>query len=162
MKIRELELALFITKEPMRLDKLEKLLEVNRIELLSLIEKLNDEYKKDEKGIYIQEFDKYIQLATNNKYYHIIEKMLVNNHSFTLSETQLEVLSIIAYRGPITRQEIDYIRGVNSTYQLNILLDRDLIKISHQLDKIGNPNVYAVTNRFLRNFNLKSLDELKK
>lgn len=158
--LRRLELLLFVAREPLSTRKAAALLEMNTSAVESLIEALRREYDDQKKAITIQSFGNFHQLATNGRYQDLVEAFLGSSPHRGLGPSTLEVLSIIAYRQPITRVQIDELRGVSSDYSLRVLQERELITVSGVLDTLGNPKLYVTTPRFLRNFSLKSLDEL--
>lgn len=158
--LRRLELLLFVSREPLSTRKAASLLGLNPTATLSLIEELRREYEEQNKAITIQSFGNFHQLSTNDLYQDLVEAFIGSSPSRGLGPSTLEVLSIITYRQPITRVQIDELRGVSSDYSIRVLLERDLISVDGVLDALGNPKLYITTPRFLRNFNLKNLDEL--
>lgn len=158
--LRKLEVLLFITREPLKINKAKSLLEVDKKTLDQLVDELNNEYEEKESGLSIMQHEDSLQLATNDRYKDFIIHTLNLSEDKGLGGSTLEVLSIIAYKQPVTRAQIDYLRGVSSDYSIRQLLERDLIKISGQLDAIGNPNLYVTTTTFLKVFNLENIGEL--
>lgn len=157
---RKLEVLLFITREPLRISKAKELLDVDKRSLLELVDALNRDYDEQESGLCIRQFDQYIQLATNDRYKDFVVDTLNLSDDKGLGQSTFEVLSIIAYKQPVTRAQIDYLRGVSSDYSIKQLVERDLIRICGQLDAIGNPNLYVTTTNFLKVFNLNDIGEL--
>lgn len=113
----------------------------------------------EERGIVLDEIAGGYQFRTSPRYAPFV-RMLVQQKPTKLSRAQLEVLSIIAYRQPVTRPEIDDVRGVDSGSALKLLLERNLIKIIGKKDDAGRPMLYGTTTDFLELFGLKSLREL--
>lgn len=159
-EIRKIELLLFVAREPLSTAKIASLLELKPGETLGYIDQLRQEYEDQGKGITVQSFGSFHQLGTNDRYPELVEAFIGSSPHRGLGPSTLEVLSIIAYRQPITRVQVDELRGVSSDYSIRVLLDRDLIKVGGVLDTLGNPRLYVTTPRFLRNFKLESLDEL--
>ncbi len=159
-EIRKLELLLFIAREPLSRDKIASLLEIKTSRVEELVESLKKEYWDQAKALTIVSFGNFYQLATNDLYQELVEAFIGSSPHRGLGPSSLEVLSIVAYRQPITRAQIDELRGVSSDYSLRLLLDRDLIKVSGVLDTLGSPRLYSTTDRFLRNFKMKDLEEL--
>lgn len=122
-----------------------------------------DEMKKSrddkESGLIIRKFDGKYQFSTRSEHEKYISK-IVKKSGKKLSNSSLETLSIIAYKQPITRAEIDKIRGLNSQSTIDSLIERNLIRENGRLDKIGKPIIYVTTENFLKYFNLESLDQL--
>ncbi|NLY72329.1 MAG: SMC-Scp complex subunit ScpB [Tissierellia bacterium] len=158
--IRKIELLLFVAREPLSTAKMASLLEVSPSLVLEGLEALRQEYEDQGKGIGIETFGNFHQLATNSRFEELVEAFIGASPNRGLGPSTLEVLSIIAYKQPITRVQIDELRGLSSDYSVRVLLDRDLIKVGGVLDTLGNPRLYVTTPRFLRNFKLDSLDDL--
>ena len=111
-------------------------------------------------GLIIKKFGNRIQLATNPKHAALITDIFGSKQKAELSRAMIETLSIIAYRQPITKPEIDDIRGVNSGYTISALLDRKLIAEAGRKKTIGMPMTYVTTEDFLRHMGVASLEEL--
>lgn len=125
-----------------------------------LIRKLNEEYKSNERGIKLELLGGSFKLTTKKEHKPYFEKMLKNEISSELSEAALETLAIIAYNQPITRNQIDEIRGVSSTHIIRKLLIKDLIQDCGRSDLPGKPILYSTTPHFLDYFGLSSITEL--
>lgn len=160
MEKRKLELILFISGEAVSINKISDILNIENSQVIEYVNELNYEYKEQQKGFFIIEVNNKFEFATNDMYKDLIEQVINSSSKKGLSDSMLEVLSIIAYKGPITKAKINHIRGLNSDYVVNKLLDRDLIQTKGKLDVHGKPNLYVVTERFLKNFGLKSLKDL--
>lgn len=128
-------------------------------EVRQAIDDLRKEYR-DEKGMVLIEYNKKFEFQSNPKYGEIIADVLTPIKEKELSKTLLESLAIIAYKQPITRLEIEEIRGISSEYAVSMLLKYNLITIAGRRDTIGKPLLYATTDEFLRRFELKDLNEL--
>lgn len=102
------------------------------------------------------------QFATRPEYGRLLNHLIGSRSKRRLSQPALETLSIIAYRQPVTKPEIDYIRGVNSGESINTLVDKNLVRILGRKDTLGKPLLYGTSNEFLRVFGLNSLEELPK
>ncbi|KXZ39919.1 segregation and condensation protein B [Alkalithermobacter thermoalcaliphilus JW-YL-7 = DSM 7308] len=124
------------------------------------IEFLMKEYKKNNRGIQIIRLDDKYQMCTNKEYESYIKKILQPKKKKTLTQAALETLAIIAYKQPITKVEIEDIRGVKSDKAINTLIENNLIKEAGRLDKIGKPILYKTTDEFLKVFGLQSLKDL--
>ena len=138
---------------------LEKLA-ISQKELDKVIEELKNEYCEG-KGIHIISFKNKIQLASNPEYADYIEEVLSPIREKALTRAALETLAIIAYKQPITKLEIETIRGVNNCdYAVQILSDQNMIEVVGRKDAVGKPLLFGTTENFLKRFNLSDLDEL--
>ncbi|GEO57259.1 SMC-Scp complex subunit ScpB [Companilactobacillus bobalius] len=139
------------------------LLEIDSAALRQNIEELKVKLMTDvDSGVELVEFNSNYKLVTKNEFNELLTKYFKTGLATKLSQAALEVLSIIAYRQPITRIEIDEIRGVQSSGSLNTLLMRKLIKENGKKDVPGHPNLYVVTDEFFDYFGIKDLKELPK
>ena len=116
----------------------------------------------DDRGIRISYLGDAFKLTTKPEHKEIYEKLVKKPESNTLSPAALETLAIIAYNGPITRVEIDELRGVSTVFVLRKLLAKDLIKVCGKSTLPGKPNLYEVTNNFLDYFGLATINDLPK
>lgn len=161
--IAVLEGLLFIAgDEGIDLETIKNVLEINDEELNGLIEKLISNYSSSERGLNIEEFGKKIKLTTKAEHKEYYERLVNEEANSLLSNAALETLAIIAYNGPVTRVEIDEIRGINSSHLVRKLLLKNLIKDVGKSDKPGRPILYNVTENFLDYFGLKSIEDLPK
>ena len=155
-----LEGLLFVVGDDgVTLDDICKTLEIKEEKAKELLTQLKKTYESNERGIKISYLGERFKLVTKKEHKEYYQK-LVNNREEVLSQAQLEVLAIIAYNEPITRIEIDEMRGISSTYVIKKLLSKDLIKIVGKSDLPGKPNMYRTTREFLDSFGLASLNEL--
>ncbi|MGE4282906.1 MAG: SMC-Scp complex subunit ScpB [Clostridia bacterium] len=164
MNIKEIESivegVLFAWGDAIHIDKLSDILSVDRNTLRSIMHRMMDYYIYERRGIQIIELDNCFQLCTRPEYYEYISRAIEPRQSQSLSNAALETLAIIAYNQPVTRSNIEQIRGVNSDSSLNKLLERGLVEERGRLDAPGKPILYGTTQEFLRCFGLKTLDEL--
>ena len=158
-----LEGLLFITgDEGLSLEEISQVLEVEQDDALELINELKEAYLNEERGIMIQDFANKYKLTTKKEHKKYYEKLFELSNIRTLSQSALETLAIIAYNQPITRLEVDELRGIQSSQMIRNLISRDLVKEVGRKDAIGRPRLYAVTDEFLDYFGLASLNELPK
>lgn len=134
-------------------------LEVDENEILKAIEILKEEYSA-KKGISLVYVAGGYQLVSNKSYFDYVSKFVTNNKKQTLSNTCMEVLSIIAYNPKITKSEIEKIRGTNSDSQVSRLIEYGLIEEVGRLQLPGRPAVFSTTNEFLKCMGISSLEEL--
>jgi segregation and condensation protein B len=125
-----------------------------------LVERIAKSYQNDKHGIMLLAFKETCQFCTKEQYGTYIREALGIRRGGNLSNSSMEVLAIVAYNQPITRAFIDAIRGVDSNYAVNSLIDKELIAPSGRLDAPGRPVLYSTTDKFLRVFGLSSLEDL--
>lgn len=163
MKTEELasviETLTFLVGEPLDVDDIKKVTGADNAEFEKAVEILKKKYNA-ESGIVFKEFGTKLQLSTNPKNAKFVEDLLNPIQRKSLSQSALEVLSIIAYRQPITRSEIEQIRGVKCDYSVMSLKQKGMIKECGHKDVIGRPLLFCTTDLFLRHFGLKTLDDL--
>ncbi|ARD06798.1 SMC-Scp complex subunit ScpB [Lactobacillus amylolyticus] len=161
-KLGKLESLLYIAGDNgLSINNLCELLHVTETELNNLMVKLKRKYENDpDSGLQVIQINDLFKMTTSPDTGEIIEKYFSKDLTKTLSQSALEILSIVAYRQPITRVEIDDIRGVNSSGALQTLVWRGLIKANGKKDAPGHPNLYVTTDYFLQYFNFKSLADL--
>lgn len=135
-------------------------LDIKTEELDDLIGQLKKEYEKEERGIRILELNGSYQLCTKTEYYKDLIRIVNQPKKPKLTDVMLETLAIIAYKQPVTKQEIEAIRGVKCDHAINKLLEYQLIREAGRLDAIGRPILFCTTEEFLRCFGVRSTDEL--
>lgn len=133
---------------------------VNSDEVKRLLLELKKDYEKEDRGLRISYLGNTFKLTTKEEHKDYYEKLVTDSKTTNLSNASLEVLAVIAYNEPITRLQIDEIRGVNSSQIVRRLMARGFIKICGKSDAIGKPNLYKTTNDFLDYFGLSSKDDL--
>ena len=155
-----IEALLFaVGSEGLSLEELTNILEKNADEILKDLDILNEKYKKEDSGIELKLLGNSYKLTTKEKESEFLKK-LATETSNNLSEAALETLAIIAYNEPITRLQIDEIRGINSSQMVRNLIAKGLIENTGKSDLPGRPNLYKTTDFFLDYFNLSNIDEL--
>lgn len=158
-----IEALLFISEKPLVLEQVKEVLEgLDTMAIRDLILQLKSEYEQRNSGIRIAEIAGGFQMLTSENYADYIKKFYKLRHKERLSGPSLETLAVIAYKQPVTRMEIESIRGVNVDGVINTLQEKGLIRIAGRKDVLGRPFVYGTTRQFLEYFGLKSLDELPK
>ena len=155
------EAVLFAMGNSVELKKLASVLNMSDTETKALIGSMQEEYNSDvNRGITIVELEGSIQMCSKTEMYEHLMKIATAPKHYSLTDTVLETLSIIAYKQPVTRIEIEKIRGVNCDHAVNKLLEYGLITELGRLDAPGRPLLFGTTEEFLRCFGVKSLDEL--
>lgn len=155
-----IEAVLFAMGDSVELSSLEHVLEMPEIEIREVIARMNSKYKKADRGIYIAELENAVQLCTKPELYEYLIKVAKAPRRYVLTDTLLETLSIIAYKQPVTRLEVEKIRGVSCDHAVNRLLEFNLIQELGRLDAPGRPLLFGTTEEFLRTFGVKSLGDL--
>lgn len=155
-----LEALLFVAKDPLPSERLGEILELDQAKIKELIFELRDRYRLDDScGLKLLEINGGYKLGTKPEMARYIET-LYKQPAQMLSNAALEVLSIIAYKQPVTRGEVDFIRGVQSDRALATLVDKGLVKDVGRKDGPGRPILYGTTEQFLLHFGLRSLEDL--
>jgi len=158
-----IEALLFVSDKPVTLEQFKEVLgDVDGKTVRSAIDELKGLYDEQRRGMNIMEIAGGYQLLSNSDYAQAIRDFYKTQKKEKLSKPALETLAIIAYKQPVTRLDIELIRGVNSDGVVNHLLTKDLIKIAGRKDVPGKPYLYGITKRFLEYFGLKSLNDLPK
>ena len=153
-----IECLLFVSKEPVSVKNMVQILELNEEDVLFLIEELQCEYQ--DRGIQIQEIANGYQMCTRPEFAPYIEQLYKPQTSYGLSRAALETLAIIAYKQPITRAEVEAIRGVKIDSSLGTLVDKNLVREVGRKDGPGRPILFGTTPSFLKYFGLMDLDGL--
>lgn len=160
-KLGILEGILFVVgDEGINLKNLCEIMNIDIDEAKALLLKLKESYESDERGIRISYLGDAFKLTTKECHKEYYQKLVENPDTNTLSPSSLEVLAIIAYNQPITRVEIDTMRGVSSNHIIRKLVAKGLIKEAGKSKMPGRPNLYRTTSEFLDCFGLSSLNEL--
>ena len=160
-KMAILEGLLFVVgDEGITLDAICEILDIKKKEAQELLKNLREEYNKEERGIRISFIGETFKLTTKQEHKEYYQKLITTRGTNTLSQAALETLAIIAYNQPITRIEIDELRGISSINMIRKLMAKDLIKISGKSSLPGRPNLYRTTSEFLDYFGLATLSDL--
>lgn len=157
--LRVVEALLFVSDEPLTAQRIAEVLECEKREATRLVESLADKFNSNGRAVSIEQIAGGWQLRTKTDLAPWIRKYLATR-PVRLSRAALEVLAVVAYRQPITRNEIESIRGVDCSAVLQSLLERKLVKIMGRKDVPGRPIIYGTTRQFLEHFNLPDLSQL--
>lgn len=156
-----LESLLFAWGEPLNIGEISRILNLSTSEVTKTLDDMVREFEENsDRGLIIQKFGNSYQITTRKENFEYIQSLLQTTVNKSLSTAAMETLSIIAYKQPVTRVEIEMIRGVKCSNVVKGLMDKELIKEVGKLDKPGRPTLYATTDEFLRHFGLNSIDEL--
>lgn len=155
-----IEGILFAAGESVKAAKLAVVLDVTIDEVKNAIAELCEEYNREKRGFNIIEILDGYQICSRPEYYTYIQEILGEQRNQPLSNAAMEALAIIAYKQPVTKGQVEHIRGVNSDGCINRLYERGLIEEAGRLDAPGRPILYITTDTFLRCFGLKSPEDL--
>ncbi|MBU0597487.1 SMC-Scp complex subunit ScpB [Patescibacteria group bacterium] len=153
-----IESLLFISGKPLSVVKLSEITKKDKKEVMTAADELMDDYNNKDRGVQIQKAGSSYQMATNPGCSYIIKDLIKSEQSGELTKPSLETLTIIAYRGPITKAELEQIRGVNCSLIIRNLLIKGLIETQEDKEKMAT--VYSITFDFLRFLGLNKSDDL--
>ncbi len=162
-KLAALEGLLFVVGDDgLSINQMMEILEIDHDEAMNLINELKESYQDSKRGIRIHFLGNTFKLTTKNEHKKYYEKLLVNEENNRLSNSALETLAIVAYNEPITRVEVDEIRGVSSAQMVRKLVAKGLLKECGRSELPGRPILYKTTSEFLDYFGLSDISELPK
>ena len=155
-----IEAILFTMGDSVELEKLASAIGHDEETTRKLVHNMMDKYEAEDRGIRIIELDNAFQLCTKKEMYEYLIRVAKQPKRYVLTDVLLETLSIIAYKQPVTKLEIEKIRGVKSDHAVNKLVEYGLVEETGRLDAPGRPLLFGTTEEFLRRFSVHSLDEL--
>lgn len=155
-----IEAVLFTMGKSVPVSSLAQILDITENETWKIIHRLQRDYKENSRGIMLLELEDSVQMCTAAEYYPYLIKLVSQPKKQVLTESVLETLSIIAYKQPVTRSEIEKIRGVGSDHAVGRLLEYGLIEEKGRLDAPGRPILFGTTEEFLRTFGISSISGL--
>lgn len=155
-----IEAILFVSGEPVQLGAVARALEVTELEVSAAADELASDYDYNRRGICLKRFGSHIQLSTRHDYAPQIEKLLQPIQKQSLSQAALETLAVVAYKQPVTRLDIEAVRGVKCDYSVQSLMNKGLIEEVGRKETLGRPILYGTTDAFLSHFGLTSLEDL--
>ena len=160
---RIVEALLFAVQEPISVRKISEIVEGTEAkEIREVIQQLREEYDTHDMVFQIEEIANGFQLLSRPEYHEWISKIRKKSGESKLSQQALETMSIIAYKQPIIRADIEAIRGVQSGQMIRTLIEKGLVKITGRDEVLGRPLLYGTTTKFLDHFGLKSIKDLPK
>lgn len=154
------ECLLFVAGEPVLITEIARVLEQDEASVKALLYEMEMTYREEGRGICLMTTDDTAQLVSNRDYISYVETLLQPEQKKSVSQSIMETLAVIAYKQPITRAEIESIRGVRCEYAVSQLIKLGLIAAVGRKDVIGKPMLYATTDTFLHKFGLHNLSEL--
>jgi segregation and condensation protein B len=155
-----IEALLFVSGEAIPVEDIGTLLEMDPNTVNGVIDEMMLSRQVNGSGIQIMRLNDKVQFCTNKDYAPYIQKLMLPERTQNLSQSALETLSIIAYKQPVTKSEIEAIRGVRCDYSISLLLEKGMIVVAGKKETIGRPLLYTTNEEFLRHFGLSSLKEL--
>ena len=156
------EAILFAAGGSVETARLASALELDSGEMRDILRRMELRYEEEDRGIRLLELEDAWQLCTNREHYGELIRIVKQPRKYTLTEVLLETLSIVAYKQPVTKLEIEKIRGVKSDHAVNKLVEYGLIEEVGRLDAPGRPILFGTTEEFLRSFGVSSVEELPK
>lgn len=155
-----IEAILFAMGDSVEIIRLAEVVELDKRETRAILEEMKVSYQAQDKGIELIWLEDAVQLCTKNEMYEYLVRIAKTPKKYTLSDTMLETLSIIAYKQPVTKLDIERIRGVNADFAVSRLVEFGLVQELGRLDAPGRPMLFGTTEQFLRSFGVKSLNDL--
>ena len=155
-----IEAILFVAGEAVSIKDLARALQTGEKEIRSAVSALRDEYDYEQRGFLMKRFGDNIQLATRPLYAGDVVRLLQPVQQQSLSQAAMETLAVVAYKQPVTRAEVEQIRGVKCDYSLQSLINKGLIREDGRKDTIGRPILFGTTDEFLSRFGIESLEDL--
>ncbi len=155
-----IESILFVAGDAVAFNDIAEKLNISNDEVKEAVNGIKEDFEKFEMGINLQIFNEKAQLCSNPKNAQMVAEVLNPIRERALTRVVMEVCGIIAYKQPITRLEVENLRGFNSDYAITTLLENNLIEVVGRKDAIGKPLLFGTTDTFLKKFNLTSLDDL--
>lgn len=147
---------LFVWADPLPFREIAEILNLSTGEVEILCQELSKQWQTEEGGLMLRFYDDGVQLVTNPKYHDFLARLYAGKKANPLTHSSLETLAVIAYQEPVTRLEVDEIRGVSAASSIDTLLRKGLIEECGRLDQPGRPILYRTTGKFLQQFNLPS------
>ena len=155
-----IEAILFVAGEPVRIEELAKALNVTVRAVENEVIKLRDEYDFHQRGFVLKRFGHQVQLATRALYAADVVHLLQPVQKQSLTQAAMETLAVVAYKQPVTRAEVEQVRGVKCDYSIQSLVNKELIMEVGRKDTLGRPILYGTTENFLAHFGLTTLEDL--
>ena len=155
-----IEAILFVAGEAVSMKDLSKALQISEQLLKKTLDEMSDEYDYQQRGFLIKRFGDHVQLATRPLYSEDVIRLLQPVQQQSLSQAAMETLAVVAYKQPVTRAEVEQIRGVKCDYSLQSLMMKGMIEETGRKDTIGRPILFGTTDRFLSHFGIRSLEDL--
>ncbi len=157
-----IESMMFVWGEPLAIKDMADIFNLEKKEIYEACKELQEEYEQEGRGIVIREVNKSFQFVTRKENLGYIERLCTPVRRRRLSQSALETLAIVAYKQPVTKGEIEAVRGIKCDRVLEGLMAKGLVTIVGRAETVGRPNIYGTTNEFLKQFEFESLKDLPK
>ncbi len=157
-----IESMMLVWGEPLAIKDIADIFNVDKKEIYEACKELQEEYEQEGRGIVIREVNKSFQFVTRKENLGYIERLCTPVRRRRLSQSALETLAIVAYKQPVTKGEIEAVRGIRCDRVLEGLMAKNLVTIVGRAETVGRPNLYGTTNEFLKQFEFESLKDLPK
>lgn len=151
---------LFAMGDSVEVDQIARALELDKAQVLDCLRRMQQKYEEQQRGIRLLELDGAYQMCTSQEIYEYLIRIAKQPKKYVLTEVLLETLSIIAYKQPVTKAEIEKIRGVSCDHAVSKLVEYNLVMELGRMDAPGRPMLFGTTEEFLRSFGVTSIDEL--
>jgi segregation and condensation protein B len=158
--INKIECLLFVSGDPVPVTELARVLALSDNDTRALLSEMELLYREQERGVQVLVTNETAQLISNRAYVQAVEDLIQPDESKNVSQSLLETLAIIAYRQPVTRADVERVRGVRCEYAVSQLQKLGLIVAQGRKDTIGKPMLFGTTDRFLRQFGIHSIEEM--
>ena len=155
-----IEAILFVAGEPVGIGDVAAALGLTELETVQTVEEMQRQYDLERRGVTLRPYGDHLRMETRQEYAPYVERLLQPVQRQSLTQTAMETLAVIAYRQPVTKAEIELIRGVKCDYSVQMLVSRGLIEEVGRKEALGRPILYGTTDAFLRHFCLTSLGDL--
>lgn len=159
-RFSQIECILFVAGDPVGITQLRAALDMTELEMQAALDAMSALYQEEGRGIQLYITEQTVQLVSNRDYASLVEKLLQPVQTKSFSQSMLETLSVIAYKQPVTRAEIEAVRGVRCDYSVGQLLQMGMIRELGRKEAVGRPMMFGTTDAFLRHFGLHSIKEL--
>ena len=155
-----IEAILFVAGDAVSVRDLARALRIGEKDLGIILDQMKDEYDYGQRGFLLKRFGNNVQLATRPLYSEDVVRLLQPVQQQSLSQAAMETLAVVAYRQPVTRAEVEQVRGVKCDYSLQSLMMKGMIEEAGRKDTIGRPILYRTTDKFFSHFGIRNLEEL--
>lgn len=154
------ECLLFVAGDPVPISEIARVLSLSIHEARKLLASMEIEYRRQNRGIFPLVTDEAVQLTSNRAYIEDVQNLLQPDETKNVSQSLLETLAVVAYRQPVTRADVERVRGVRCDYAVTQLVKLGLIHEVGRKDVVGRPTLFGTTDRFLRHFGIHSVEEM--
>lgn len=159
-QIGAIESMLFVAGDPVSILELGRVLDITELELYSLLQELQSQYKQERRGFQLSITAETAQLLSNNAYAEYVEHLLQPAQQKTFSQSLIETLAVVAYRQPATRADVEAVRGVRCEYAMSQLVKLNMVQPVGRKEVVGRPVLYGTTDAFLRQFGISTIADL--